>query len=148
LGTSTYTIDNITEVLDDPVLEPLRRTSAAARALGGGNIARTSFDLSTFTEEELTQIKNLAHKTYLHTLPTDPVHPGFERKHVYIDMIKSPGLTDEELAQVIDYEANAPDDVRFYSMKDKESINVYFVDWILEIRRTNNIAMLQPYALK
>jgi hypothetical protein len=148
LGTSTYTIDNITEVLDDPILEPLKRTNAWRAVSGGSNIARTPLDLSTFTEEELIHIKHLAHKTYLHTLPTDPVHPGFERKHVYIDMIKSPGLTDEELAQVIDYEINPPDDLRFYSMKDEESINVYFVDWILEMKRNNNVAMLQPYVLK
>jgi hypothetical protein len=148
LGTATYTIDNITEVLDDPALEPLKRTNAWRAASGGSNVARTPLDLSTFTEEELTQIKHLAHKTYLHTLPTDPVHPGFERKHVYIDMIKSPGLTDEELTQVLDYEINPPDDLRFYSMKDEESINVYFIDWILEARRTNNIAVLQSYMLK
>jgi hypothetical protein len=148
LGTLTYTIDNIVEVLDDPVLEPLKRTNAWRASSGGSNVARTSLDLSTFTEEELIQIKNLAHKTYLHTLPTDPVHPGFERKHVYLDMIKSPGLTDEELIQVLDYEINPPDDLRFYSMKDEETINVYFIDWILETRRNNNIAILQSYVLK
>jgi hypothetical protein len=148
LGTSAYSLNNITDVLDDPVLEPLKRTNAWRAAAGGINTARTPLDLSSFTEEEITKIKELTHKTWLPSLPTTPVHPAFDRAHTYIDIVKSPGVTDEELLQIIDYELNPPDDLRFYSMKDEESVNVYFVDWILEARRLENIAILEPYVLK
>lgn len=148
LGTSTYTLDNIIDVLNDPILEPLKRTNAWRAAAGGTNAARIPMDLSSFTEEEIAQVKELTHKTWLPLLPTTPVHPAYDRDHTYIDIVKSPGITDEELLQILDYELNPPDDLRFYSMKDEETINVYFVDWILESRRLENIAILQPYVLK
>ena len=145
-NTGSYTIDNITDVLTDPIFATIKNANAWRAIMGGNNPARQPLNLSQYSDEEIALIIK---QTRLFCLGSETLeHPTIERKIFYIGILRNNELSDQELEDILDFELNPPDDQRFWPLKDEETINVFFADYVLEIRKYGNLESLAPYLLK
>jgi len=62
----------------------------------------------------------------------------------FIDVIRQPSLSDADLETLINYEKTSLGTTRFYSSADEETINIYFLDYVLNTQAED----LSGYALK
>jgi|694.fasta_scaffold58746_3 hypothetical protein len=145
-NTGNYNIDNITDVLNDPIFATIKSINAWRAARGGSNPGRTPLDLSTFTDEEIALIIKQAK---IAVLGSDTLeYPTIERKIFYIGILRNTELSDQELEDILDFELNPPDDQRFWPLKDEETINIFLADYVLEARKYERTSTLAPYLLK
>ena len=146
-GTHTYEIDNIVDVLDDPVFATLKSTNAWRAAAGGINsTVRTPLDLSKFSDTDIATIVSQIKKAILGSDTVD--HPTIERKLFYISVLRNNQISDQELDAIIDFELTTSDDQRFWAVKDEETINIYLIDYVLEAKKYGGATGLAPYLLK
>jgi Trp operon repressor len=147
IGTAVYTIDNVLDMIDDPALQALKKTNAWRAAAGVGS-PRELLDLTTFTAEEIATIKEQVVWLKYFILGFDESSPIHQRVRLYIDILHKSGLSDDDLNQVLNFENIASDDDRFWSFKDREHINVYLIEYVLDAKKTSNLEALKPYLLK
>jgi hypothetical protein len=145
-NTGSYSIDNITDVLTDPIFETIRNANAWRVVMGGNNPARQPLNLSQYSNEEIALIIKQARLSYLGNETLE--HPTIERKLFYIGILRNNEITDQELEDILDFELNPPDDQRFWPLKDEETINVFLADYVLEVRKYGNTDSLAPYLLR
>jgi hypothetical protein len=147
IGTQSYSLSNVLDIINDPVLEPLKRTNSW-KALN--TPIKIPLDLSSFTDEDIEQIKLLAYRAYdrANTDPTITPHPEFIRTNMYIDIVRNPEISDFDLEQILNLEVSPVDYHKFFASEDQENINLFFIDWILETVINGDIELLQPYLIK
>jgi hypothetical protein len=146
LSTKLYNIDNLTDLLDDPTFAILKSTNAWRAASGGVNPGRTPLDLSQYSDEEITLMIRQARLTFLGNETLE--HPTIERVIFYIGILRNNQISDQELTDIINFELDPPDDQRFWSMKDDETINIFLADFVLETKKYGETSDLAPYLLK
>lgn len=145
-NTISYNIDNVTDMLNDPIFATLKNMNAWRAALGGVNSPRVPLDLSVLSDEEISTVISQLKMTLL---GDDTIsHPTIVRALYYIDILRNNQITDQELENIIAFELNPPDDGRFWSLKDEETINIFLADYILEARKYGTTSDLAPYLLK
>lgn len=147
IGTQSYTIDNVTDMVNDPALAALKKTNAW-RAANGVASPREPLDLTTFTDAEITKLKEQVVWLRYFVFGFDDSSPMHQRIRLYIDLLKKPQLTDADLDAVLNFEHVSQDDDRFWSLKDRDHINIFLIEHILEAKKSNNLSVLQPYLLK
>ena len=148
LGTSEYTISNLVDILDDPVLQKLKSTNAWRAGRGIINEARTPLDITSFTDADIELITSQLIKTHTFSIDAHLTHPTTKRKLQYVELVRKTELTDQDLEDILDIELEPTDDQRFWSIKDMETINIYLVDYVLEARKYNRKDTLAPLLLK
>ena len=136
-------------MVDDPALASLKKTNAW-RAEGGIGLPREQMDLTGFTDEEITTIKTQLKwfKYFILSMSSDITLPFYQRVEMYIDKIRKAELTDEDLDQILNYEYVLEDDERFWSLRDRENINIYLIEYLMELNRKNEKEGIKPYVLK
>lgn len=145
-GTKEYNIDNVLDILTDPIFADLRSTNEWRAAFGGVNPERTPLNLIAYTDEQVANIIVQIKQAFLLTDDTD--QPSIQRVIFYIGLIRNASLSDEELESLLDYEMDMKDDCRFWSMKDEENVNIFLADYFLDARKYNTTSSLAPYLLK
>jgi hypothetical protein len=145
-GTREYTIDNLAEVINDPIFDTLKSTNIWRATWGGTNPPRTPLDLTKYSDEEitliLTQVKNSV------ITAENISHPTIARLVFYTGILRNGEISDQELESIIAFELNPVDDLRFYGLKDEETINIFFVDYVLDVKKYGDPAELAPYLLR
>lgn len=147
LGTKKYTIDNIIEMIDDPSLSALKRTNAW-RAAGGIGMAREQMDITDFTDEEIETIKQQLKWFNYFISGINVTIPLYQRVETYIDKVRKLELSDEDLIEILDIEYAYEDDDRFWSLRDRENINIYLIEYLLDLNKKNNKEGIKPYLLR
>jgi len=150
LGTKKYTIENILEMTDEPALDALKRTNAW-RASGGIGMPREEMNITNFNDQEIQTIKNQLRwfNFFVSSIPTDTLNiPFCQRIEMYIDNVRKPELSDQDLDEVLNFEYSFEDDDRFWSLRDRENINIYLIEYLMELNRKNDKEGLKPYVLR
>jgi hypothetical protein len=148
--TNNYTISNIEDVLNEPALAALKKTNTW-RSAGGVGLPRETLDLSTFTAEEITTIKEQCYvvKQFLNAdFDVATVELIYSRIQKYIDLLADGVITDQDMIDIVDFDLGGPDDDRFWSFKDRAQINEYLIEEFLAMKGSDNLAGLTPYLLK
>jgi hypothetical protein len=78
----------------------------------------------------------------------DKIDSHIQRTNFYIDIVRKATFSDLDFNSVIDFELNASDDVRFWCDKDRDNINTYFLDFVIEAKRNSQVYLLAAYKLK
>ena len=149
LSTETYNLDNILDMINDIRLTTLKSTNTW-RALGGIGQIRTAMDITSLNDAQIEQLKSQVSLIMgkLLGLGDSTVASHIERTNFYIDIVRKATFSDLDFNSVIDFELTASDDVRFWCDKDRDNINTYFLDFVLEAKRNNQIYLLTAYTLK
>jgi len=140
-----YNLDNILDMVNDPKLEALKSTNAW-RALAGVGDYRKPLDMTTLTQSDVDLIKEQI--SFMDAHVGTESHPNFTRAMKYIDICHRGELTEEELDLLLDPEFHPIEDTRWWSIKDRENMNLYLLEMIFNERLKGRTSSLSPYLLK
>jgi hypothetical protein len=143
IGIQSYTIDNVISLLEDPAVSVL--TNVLPHTLPTTEKISSTIDLTVLSTEDKATLKQLVASVHTFTNDTSNV---FSRANQYFDIVSKTEFTDADLETVIALELSNEDGVRFWSLKDRENINLYFLDFVFESKKSNQVAVLSPYLLK
>lgn len=144
IGIGHYTIDNIIDLLNDPGVAVI--VNALPHTLPSTEGVRSSLDLTAISAAEFTELKSKVELILAY--PSGNMGPIFSKFDQYFNIARSGEFTDSDLESAIALELSNSDGVRFWSLKDRDNINIYFVDHVLEAKKANQVSTLTPYLLK
>ena len=106
-------------------------------------------DFSNLTEEQVADIKQKA-DIIAQALLVNTAPGMLDRLHLYLDIVRSGALTDENLDKIINYELNPPENMFGFTtvMFDKSAYNPYILEYAYEAKRNNQVELLAPYLLR
>jgi len=142
---SHYNLDNILEMVNDPQLHALKSTNAW-RALGGVGDPRSKLDMTKLTAPQVNLIKQQI--AFMDAHVGTESHPNFTRAMKYIDICHRGFITDDELVEILDPKFHPIEDTRWWSIKDRENMNLYFMEMVFNEKLKNRTYSLSPYLLK
>lgn len=140
-----YDLDNILDMVNDPKLVALKSTNAW-RALAGVGDIRKSLDMTKLTQLEVDLIKEQI--AFMDAKVGSESHPNFTRAMKYIDICHKGFVSDEELSLILDPAFHPVEDTRWWSIKDRENMNLYLLEMIFNERLKNRTNLLGAYLLK
>jgi hypothetical protein len=142
----TYTIDNLLEIVEDPQLQPLQNTNSW-RTMGGvaSDKTRVDLDLTGYTQAQIDLIKSQIEWMDNGTLID---HPNYIRTMKLIDTARAGQLSDETLEWLLNSDNHPIDDTRWWSVKDKENLNLYMMEYFFEEKRQGRTGGLSTYLLR
>jgi hypothetical protein len=149
LLTEEYSLDNILDMVNDNRLTTLKSTNTW-RSLGGIGQIRTAMDITSLNDAQTDQLKDQVSLIMgkLLGIGEDKIDSHIQRTNFYIDIVRKATFSDLDFNSVIDFELNASDDVRFWCDKDRDNINTYFLDFVIEAKRNSQVYLLAAYKLK
>lgn len=140
-----YNLENILDMVNDPQLNALKSTNAW-RALGGVGDTRKNLDMTVLNASQIALIKQQI--SFMDAHVGTESHPNFTRAMKYLDICHKGYLTDEELSQLLDPSFHPIEDTRWWSIKDRENMNLYFMEMVFNEKLKNRTYSLSPYLLK
>lgn len=144
IGIQLYTVENIISLLDDPAVALL--TNALPHTLPTTEGSSSTIDLTTLTAAELAELKGIVE--LILSYPNGNMSTVFSRANQYFAIVARTEFTDADLEAVITLELSNSEGVRFWNLKDRENLNLYFLDFVFESKKANQVAALAPYLLK
>lgn len=147
-----YNLNNLEEIYNEPRIQILTDLNAWRTVHSKFN-SRPDLDLTLLSDSDIVELKNLLRISYISNLP------GLEeylwtRVYLYIDILRSPVLTDEGLQSIIDLEISLasgesinPLD-RFWGYKDVENLNTFLADHFIREKILGNVEELGRYVLR
>lgn len=147
-----YNLNNLEEIYNEPRIQILTDLNAWRTVHSKFN-SRPDLDLTLLSDSDVVELKNLLRLSPLSNLL------GLEeylwtRVYLYIDILRSPVLTDEGLQSIIDLEISLasgesinPLD-RFWGYKDVENLNTFLADHFIREKILGNVAELGRYVLR
>jgi hypothetical protein len=111
--------------------------------LGRVSTANNSVNLITSSDSDIVKFKNISTELLLNWEQFIPQAAIFTLL-AFIDKLRQDNFTDADLETLINYEKTSLGTTRFYSSADEETINIYFLDYVLNTQAEN----LSGYALK
>jgi hypothetical protein len=149
LSTEEYNLDNVLDMVNDIRLTTLKSTNTW-RSLGGIGQIRTAMDITNLNDAQIDQLKSQVSLIMgkLIGIGEGDIASHIQRTNFYIDIVRKATFSDLDFNSVIDYELESSDDVRFWSDKDRDNINMYFLDFVLEAKRNSQLYSLTAYKLK
>lgn len=148
LGLQTYSIDNLQTLIDDPVLQPLIKANLW-RATTDHLFPRPPFDLSTFTDQEIDGLKVLVNKIFLFFYSADTTTEcNLHNRYFYIDLLRDNAISDQDLETILESEKNSNFETRLWASRDIDSVNHFFVDFMMQKVRSNSQQDLEPFKLR
>jgi hypothetical protein len=135
--TRDYNIRNLLEVFTDPALIELRPAVANALPLDEGD-DRPIMDFKSLSPAGIEQLKNMGNFFWRDDL----------RVNKFLTIVSKQEFSDEDFQSIIDMDVNPPDDIRFWKNKDKDTINMYILDYIFECYKNNRLDLIEPYVMK
>ena len=150
VGTPAYTIDNVGNVLTDPMFASLIKANNWRATTATPETPRPPFDLSTFSDEEIANLKTSIRAVIASFYPAEMAEHYYEHNRLYyIDYLRHNTLSDADFETIINFDVQtAGDEQRFFSAKDNDTVNVFFTDYVLELIKSNNTQLLAPYLIR
>ena len=142
LGLHKYTLDTVMNMMEDPKLHSLKATRVwedEDRTVTG----RPTLDLKTLTGPQLAEIR-LQMTQFKNTYLSE----NSERINFYIDKLIQSTFTEADLKDIIDYDLSSADDECFWSYRDRGGINIFFLDYLFEVKKSGSTEFLRPYLLR
>lgn len=148
LGLQTYSIDNLQTITDDPILQPLIKANLW-RATTAHLFPRPTFDLSTFTDQEINALKSLVNQIVLFFYSADTTTEcNLHNRYFYIDLLRDNIISDQDLNTILESEKNSNFETRLWATRDIDSVNHFFVDLVMQKVRSNSQQDLAPFKLR
>jgi len=144
VGISHYTIDNILDLLSDPGVAGL--VNALPYTLPSTEGVKSSLDLTTISDTEFNELKSKVE--LILSYPSGDMGPIFSKFTQYFNTARKAEFTDSDLESAIALELLNSEGVRLWSLKDRDNINIYFIDHVFEAKKANQTSTLTPYLLK
>lgn len=145
LGSQTYTLDNLGEMLQDPALQVLKNVS-------GWNEDEYAFsesvDLSSLKNADVTKLKSQVNWVFKNIFEIADTAVHIDRMAMYIDISRKTSMSDADLTGLFDLERRTASDDRFWSLKDRNNINVYLLESFINSSNDQKQEVLAPYILK
>lgn len=136
-GTQTYTVDNMTDIGNDPKFATLRRVVA-------GNLKLTDIDATQAAD--LQGVIN-AVRTFMSEREST-VQACFQQSVEYLDYLPG-GINDTELDELIAKSLTFTDFIgRFWPTRDYMNVNLYLMEKINQFKVNNQLNELAPYLLR
>jgi hypothetical protein len=137
----TYNLENAEEILNDPriadlllfVREPLIENKESLRL------------------DQLTPAQVESYKEFIEILSYlyDAGEPTLLSKAKrYLEIFSKTDISDEELSDLVAWESDPNDEVRLWKNKDRDNINFYLLDYIFDLKESNQTELIAPFILR
>ena len=142
LGASTYNIDTFYNAVNDAALAPFFKSEIWKSEYIKSGSSNSTMDLSAVTDTDVTKYKSVLTAMGLNATWIE----GEMKLLDYIDFVNGDSeMTDTQLDQIIQDEIDTPLKYGSFYGPSLESVNTYFVDYLLQQKKDNNTASLSPY---
>jgi hypothetical protein len=150
LGIGNYNVDNAGTVLDEPIIAPLIKANEWRSTTATITAPRPQFNLGTFTDQEIIGLITVCNKLVEAFYGAALVETfAINSRLNYITYLRTGTLSDENLDNIINNEVNNMNfEERLWSLKDNDTVNIFFADYVLEQIRSSSVSNLAPYQIR
>ena len=145
LGLQLYTIDNAFDLVNDPVVAVLKDLCAN---LLPEELPPSSLTYADLTEAQITELKTLMINILGYPNNQDETNPLLVRPYLYMSKLSNLPLSKQDLDDLLALELTPPDDVSFWMLKDTGNINFYLINYFIEVKKSEQLGLLEPFLLK